>query len=40
MAACPTDAEEEIKQIQNIKVMSKKGGEGAVREFINRIIKL
>jgi len=39
LAACPADAVEEIKQIPNIKVMSKKGGEGAVREFIDLILK-
>jgi len=38
IAGCPADAVEDIKQIPNIRIMSKKGGEGAVREFIERII--
>lgn len=37
-AACPNDAAEKIKKIPNIKVMSKKGGEGAVREFVDLIL--
>jgi len=39
LAACPFDAVEEIKQIPNIRVMTKKGGEGAVRELINKLLK-
>ncbi|MCQ2960133.1 MAG: acylneuraminate cytidylyltransferase [Bacteroidales bacterium] len=38
LAACPADAMDEIKAIPNIKIMSKKGGEGCVREFIEKII--
>jgi len=38
VAACPADAVEEIKQIPNIKIMSKNGGVGAVREFIGIIL--
>lgn len=34
MAACPADADSRIKSIPQIKVMSKNGGEGCVREFI------
>ena len=40
IAGCPADAVAEIKQIQNIKVMSKKGGEGAVREFVEFLLML
>ena len=34
IAACPADACEKVKAIPNIHVMTKKGGEGCVREFI------
>lgn len=34
MKACPADACEEVKAIPGIRVMTKKGGEGCVREFI------
>ena len=37
VAACPADAMKEIKNISNIKVMSRKGGEGCVREFVELI---
>ena len=33
MKACPADACEEVKAIAGIHVMTKKGGEGCVREF-------
>jgi N-acylneuraminate cytidylyltransferase len=38
LAACPKNALDEIKQILNIIQLSKKGGDGAVREFINIIL--
>lgn len=37
-AACPSDANQRVKDIQNIKVMTRKGGEGCVREFIESIL--
>ena len=37
MAACPQDAVEEIKLLVDV-VLSKKGGEGCVREFVDRFI--
>lgn len=37
-AACPSDANEKVKAIPGIRVMSKKGGEGCVREFAELII--
>lgn len=37
-AACPADAHDKVKVIPNIKVMTKKGGEGCVREFIEGIL--
>lgn len=37
-AACPADAIDEIKHIPSIQIMTKKGGEGCVREFINKIL--
>lgn len=38
-AACPADASARVKEIPGIAVMTKKGGEGCVREFINEILK-
>ncbi|KXX67293.1 acylneuraminate cytidylyltransferase [Flammeovirga sp. SJP92] len=38
LAACPNDALKKIKEIQNIKILSKKGGEGAFREFVEDYI--
>jgi N-acylneuraminate cytidylyltransferase len=38
-AACPTDALDEIKKIPNMKILSKKGGEGVVREFVEYLLK-
>ena len=38
-AACPQDAVDEIKQIPDILILSKKGGEGCIREFIDLILK-
>lgn len=37
--ACPADAMDEIKAIPNIQIMTKRGGEGCVREWIERIMK-
>jgi N-acylneuraminate cytidylyltransferase len=37
-AACPADAMESIKKICNIKVLSLKGGEGVVREFVEFLL--
>lgn len=36
--ACPIDANRRIKIINNIQVMQKQGGEGCVREFIEKIL--
>lgn len=38
-AACPQDAVDIIKNIPSITILSKKGGEGCVREFIELILK-
>jgi len=38
-AACPSNALEEIKNIPNIIKLSKCGGDGAVREFVSRVLK-
>lgn len=38
LAACPADASEQVKLIPGIHVMSKKGGEGCVREFIEKLV--
>lgn len=39
IAACPYDAHQRVKDIPNIKVMNKKGGEGCVRELIDSILR-
>jgi YrbI family 3-deoxy-D-manno-octulosonate 8-phosphate phosphatase len=38
IAACPSNAIDEIKNIPNITRLSKRGGEGAVREFVEKIL--
>lgn len=38
LAACPADAVATIKSIPNIKILDTRGGEGAVREFIEYIL--
>ena len=38
-AACPADACEKVKGIPDIVILSKKGGEGCVREFANMLVK-
>lgn len=37
--ACPADANYLVKKVKGIKVMKNKGGYGAVREFIDWLIK-
>ena len=37
-AACPADACDKVKNIPDINVMTKKGGEGCVREFIESLL--
>ncbi|WP_104694310.1 acylneuraminate cytidylyltransferase [Helicobacter equorum] len=37
--ACPINAHEKIKSIEGIIQLNKKGGDGAVREFIDQIIE-
>ena len=39
VAACPADAMPRVKTIPGIMVMSLRGGEGCVREFINMILE-
>jgi N-acylneuraminate cytidylyltransferase len=39
-AACPADAVEELKNVSGIKILSQKGGEGVVREFVGMMIFL
>lgn len=38
-AACPADACVKVKNISSINVMTKKGGEGCVREFVENILE-
>ncbi len=37
LAACPADACEKVKNIQNIHVLARKGGDGCVREYVEII---
>ncbi|MFY7898738.1 MAG: KdsC family phosphatase [Chitinophagaceae bacterium] len=39
IAACPANATKKVKSIQGIIQLEKKGGEGAVREFIEMILE-
>lgn len=39
LAACPSNAQEQIKNISGILILNKCGGDGAVREFIELLIK-
>jgi YrbI family 3-deoxy-D-manno-octulosonate 8-phosphate phosphatase len=36
--ACPNDAVKKIKEIEGIKILEHKGGDGAVREFIEILL--
>lgn len=38
LAACPNDSVSKVKNIENINIMSKNGGYGAVREFSEMIL--
>lgn len=38
IAACPADAQNEIKQIANIHILTKSGGQGVVREFMELMV--
>lgn len=40
IAACPADADERVKAIPGIHIMTKKGGEGCVREFCNLVSRI
>ena len=37
--ACPADAVPEVKGIPGMRVMTLRGGEGCVREFINQLLE-
>ncbi len=37
--ACPNDAVKKIKEIKDIKILEHKGGDGAVREFIEFLLE-
>lgn len=38
VAACPADAVPQVKLIPGIRVMTLRGGEGCVREFVNSLL--
>ena len=38
IAACPADAMPQVKAIPGIRIITLKGGEGCVREFINELL--
>lgn len=37
-AACPNNALSDVKQLKNIIILSKNGGEGVVREFVELLL--
>lgn len=37
-AACPSDAHEQVKKVSGINLLKSKGGQGAVREFVDMIL--
>ncbi len=39
IAACPADACAKVKAISNIHLLSRKGGEGCVREFVDVVLR-
>lgn len=39
LAACPSDAVEEVKVIPGIRILTKNGGQGVVREFIDSFLQ-
>jgi YrbI family 3-deoxy-D-manno-octulosonate 8-phosphate phosphatase len=39
IAACPEDSNYKVKEIENIVIMKSRGGQGAVREFVDFLIK-
>ena len=39
LAACPADALDKVKKIPNIKILSRKGGEGVFREFVEMMLE-
>lgn len=40
LAACPADAVDAVKAVPGIMMLYKKGGEGCVREFVERIVTI
>lgn len=38
MAACPSDASDNVKRLPSITILTRKGGEGCVRELIDKLI--
>ena len=38
VAACPADAIDKVKAVPNIIILSKNGGDGAFREFVNHLL--
>jgi len=40
ISACPADANSKVKQIDNIFILKKRGGEGVVREFIDLLFDI
>ena len=40
LPACPADAMPQVKAIPGINIMTLRGGEGCVREFINHLLPL
>lgn len=38
LAACPSDAVDKVKKLEGVNILTKKGGEGCVRELIDNIL--
>lgn len=38
VAACPSDANVKIANIQGIKILNRRGGDGCIREFVDWLL--
>lgn len=39
LAACPDDSAEAVKKVENIRILTRKGGKGAFRELVDLIVE-
>lgn len=40
LAACPADSDKRVKSISGIMIMKRNGGDGAVREFVSKLLNV